>query len=111
MFYYCWINRFEKLLKVLKIFLIFYTLVDQTCREDYRVENCLWLNIHIKRLRPAIVVKNFNGKPAVDFGSAPIGEVEKRTLLVENISENEVVMKSSLLDPHGPFQFRFKMIV
>jgi len=43
-------------------------------------------------------------KPAVDFGSAPIGEVEKRTLIVENISDSPVLMKSSLLDPHGPFQ-------
>ena len=50
------------------------------------------------------MVKNNKGKPAVDFKSAPIGEVEKRTLIVENISDSPVLMKSSLLDPHGPFQ-------
>ena len=81
------------------------SIVEQTIKSDcYDVENCLWLHIRIRRLRPAIVVKNFSGKPAVDFGSAPIGEVEKRTLIVENISDSPVHMKSSLLDPHGPFQ-------
>ncbi|CAG5086583.1 Oidioi.mRNA.OKI2018_I69.PAR.g11268.t1.cds [Oikopleura dioica] len=72
--------------------------------DQCRYENCLWVHVRVRRLRPWIVVKNFNGKPAVDFGSAPIGETEKRTLLVENISDQTVEMKSSLLDPHGPFQ-------
>lgn len=81
------------------------SIVDQTIKADsYSNENCLWLHIRVKRLRPAVVVKNNTGKPAVDFGSAPIGEVEKRTLIVENISDSPVLMKSSLLDPHGPFQ-------
>ena len=69
-----------------------------------RYENSIWVHVRVRRLRPWIVVKNFNGRPAVDFGSAPIGETEKRTLLVENISDQTVEMKSSLLDPHGPFQ-------
>lgn len=74
------------------------SVVDQSCNQSqFATENCLWLNIRVRRLRPAIVVKNFCGKPAVDFGSAPIGEVEKRTLIVENISDAPVMMKVTII--------------
>ena len=43
------------------------------------------------------------GKTSLDFESQPVGTTVKKTIIIENISDHEVEMTSSLLDPHGPF--------
>ena len=58
------------------------SIVDQTVVPgNYATENCIWLTIKVKRLRPAIVIQNYDGKPGVDFGPTSIGEMDKFTLI------------------------------
>ena len=70
----------------------------------YDIENCLWIEVTINAVRPPIVVQG--GRMNVNFAAQPIGEKENKYLLVENISSDVLSLKSTMLDPSGPFSLQ-----
>ena len=65
---------------------------------------CLWIEINTETCRPTLTIANNYGKPSVEFDTlAAQGQSAVYHLEIENISPIVQHVKTTSLDPHGPF--------
>ncbi|XP_006819212.1 cilia- and flagella-associated protein 74-like [Saccoglossus kowalevskii] len=69
----------------------------------YSVYNTLYLEVHCPTVKPCLVVISNHGRTTTDFGEVSIGQNIIKSITIQNISDQQVDLKSSLLDPVGPF--------
>ncbi|MBN3301016.1 CFA74 protein, partial [Amia calva] len=65
--------------------------------------NTLYLELHCPVVRPPLVVVSDNGRTAVNFSEVATGHKVVRRVTVQNISHDSLELRSSVLDPNGPF--------
>ncbi|XP_042335788.1 cilia- and flagella-associated protein 74 isoform X2 [Sceloporus undulatus] len=65
--------------------------------------NNLYLELHCPSVAPAVVVTSNNGRTFFNFGDVAVGHRIKENVKIQNISQEQLVLQYSLLDPFGPF--------
>ncbi|XP_066547117.1 cilia- and flagella-associated protein 74 [Amia ocellicauda] len=70
---------------------------------QYSPYNTLYLELHCPVVRPPLVVVSDNGRTAVNFSEVATGHKVVRRVTVQNISHDSLELRSSVLDPNGPF--------
>ncbi|XP_063001518.1 cilia- and flagella-associated protein 74 [Elgaria multicarinata webbii] len=63
----------------------------------------LYLELHCPAVAPAVVVISNNGKTVFNFGDVAVGHRIKKTVKIQNISQEQMTLGFSLLNPFGPF--------
>ncbi|XP_072223136.1 cilia- and flagella-associated protein 74 [Leuresthes tenuis] len=63
----------------------------------------LYLKLRCPAVQPPLVVISNNGHNVIDFHQVVVGERRIKRVTVQNISEESLDLKSSVLDIHGPF--------
>ncbi|XP_042199680.1 cilia- and flagella-associated protein 74 isoform X1 [Callorhinchus milii] len=69
----------------------------------YSIHNTLYLEVHCPRVAPPLVLISGNKQNAVVFGDVAFGQRMVKQVKIQNISEDYLELKSSTLDPNGPF--------
>ncbi|KAG7472773.1 hypothetical protein MATL_G00112620 [Megalops atlanticus] len=69
----------------------------------YSPHNTLYLELHCPAVRPALVVISNNGHTTLNFHQVAVGQKVIQKVTVQNISQESLVLSSSLLDQSGPF--------
>jgi len=59
--------------------------------------------VHCPCVKPSVVVISDKGKSLVDFGCVATGQKVSKTISVQNISNQEIKLSSTVLNPMGPF--------
>ena len=77
--------------------------------EDPRGARCISLEVRTCDVKPGAVlvgasVNPHSGRLVCDFGISPIGSSTYKTLLLQNVSGNDVRYKCKPLNPFGPFE-------
>uniref|UniRef100_UPI00398F0B5A cilia- and flagella-associated protein 74 isoform X2 n=1 Tax=Pristiophorus japonicus TaxID=55135 RepID=UPI00398F0B5A len=70
----------------------------------YSIHNTLYLEVNCPTIAPPLVLISGNKRNMVDCGEIAIGQRVLKRVLVQNISQNQLDLKSSILDPGGPFE-------
>nr|XP_008122497.1 PREDICTED: cilia- and flagella-associated protein 74 [Anolis carolinensis] len=65
--------------------------------------NTLYLELHCPSMAPVVVVTSNNGRTFFNFGDVAVGHRIKEKVKIQNISQEQLVLHYSLLDPFGPF--------
>nr|XP_060615102.1 cilia- and flagella-associated protein 74 [Anolis sagrei ordinatus] len=65
--------------------------------------NTLYLELHCPSVAPVVVVTSNNGRTFFNFGDVAVGHRIKKEVKIQNISQEQLVLQYSLLDPFGPF--------
>ena len=71
---------------------------------DYDVHNTLYLQVDCPTVRPSLVVVSDTGDNVVEFGKFSKGQKAFQVVSIQNISEETLCLKSSVLNPLGPFE-------
>ncbi|CAF0802559.1 unnamed protein product [Adineta ricciae] len=71
---------------------------------NYDVANTLFLQVHCPIVKPELIVISDYGQTTIDFGSASVGQELSRTVLVQNITDKPIQLRSALLNIDGPFR-------
>ncbi|XP_043918878.1 cilia- and flagella-associated protein 74 isoform X1 [Protopterus annectens] len=69
----------------------------------YSPFNCLYLEVHCPAVAPPLLVISNNGQSTVSFGDVALGQTVMKKITLQNISTEILELRSSLLNPHGPF--------
>ncbi|XP_070561828.1 cilia- and flagella-associated protein 74-like isoform X2 [Ptychodera flava] len=69
----------------------------------YSVHNTLYLEVHCPTVKPSVVVISNHGRTTTDFGEVSIGQNIIKSITIQNISDQQLDLKSSMLDTVGPF--------
>ncbi|XP_077980899.1 cilia- and flagella-associated protein 74-like isoform X2 [Glandiceps talaboti] len=69
----------------------------------YSVYNTLYLEVHCPTVKPSLVVISNHGRNTTDFGEVSTGQNIIKSITIQNISDQQLDLKSSLLDTCGPF--------
>ncbi|XP_059808414.1 cilia- and flagella-associated protein 74 isoform X3 [Hypanus sabinus] len=70
----------------------------------YSIHNTLYLEVNCPTIAPPLVLVPCNKRNIVDFGENAEGQRIVKKVMVQNISQDDLELKSTLLDPGGPFQ-------
>ncbi|XP_048416990.1 cilia- and flagella-associated protein 74 isoform X2 [Stegostoma tigrinum] len=70
----------------------------------YSIHNTLYLEVNCPTVAPPIVLISGNKQNMVDFGAIAVEQRVLKKIEIENISEYHLNLKSSVLDPCGPFE-------
>ncbi|KAH9495100.1 Cilia- and flagella-associated protein 74 [Bulinus truncatus] len=70
---------------------------------DYSVHNTLYLQIHCPAVKPPLLVISDGGKNTLNFGNVSIGQTSQKSITIQNISDKYLELKSTLVNPAGPF--------
>ncbi|XP_044301249.1 cilia- and flagella-associated protein 74 [Varanus komodoensis] len=70
---------------------------------QYSPYNTLYLELHCPAVAPAVVVVSNNGKTVFNFGDVAIGHRIKKEVKIQNITQEQLTLGFSLLNPFGPF--------
>ncbi|XP_061115099.1 cilia- and flagella-associated protein 74 [Conger conger] len=65
--------------------------------------NTLYLELHCPAVRPPMAVASNKGRRTLDFHQVAIGQKVIRKVTIQNTSPGSLEIRSSLLDPTGPF--------
>ncbi|XP_078491264.1 cilia- and flagella-associated protein 74-like [Ciona intestinalis] len=92
-----------------KTFIIPCLVASGSCSDDdlslkYNTANTLYLEVHCPVIKPPVVIISNQGHSLTDFGQVSIGQNAIKPISIQNISENSVELKVSVLDTSGPFQ-------
>ncbi|KAJ8386870.1 hypothetical protein AAFF_G00165710 [Aldrovandia affinis] len=71
--------------------------------EVFSPHNTLYLELHCPAVRPAMVVISNNGRTTLNFQQVAVGQRVVQRVTVQNISQESLELRSSLLDSSGPF--------
>ncbi|XP_038060641.1 cilia- and flagella-associated protein 74-like [Patiria miniata] len=69
----------------------------------YIVHNTLYLEVHCPAVKPPVVVISDRGRTTKDFGDISVGQRIIMSVSIQNISDQVLDLKSSILDTNGPF--------
>ncbi|XP_022101858.1 cilia- and flagella-associated protein 74-like [Acanthaster planci] len=69
----------------------------------YNVHNTLYLEVHCPAVKPPLVVISDRGRTTKDFGDISVGQRIIMSVTIQNISDQPLELKSSILDTSGPF--------
>ncbi|XP_048471141.1 cilia- and flagella-associated protein 74 [Rhincodon typus] len=70
----------------------------------YSIHNTLYLKVNCPIVAPPIVLISGNKQNMVDFGAIAVEQRVLKRIEIQNISEYHLNLKSSVLDPCGPFE-------
>ncbi|XP_051894977.1 LOW QUALITY PROTEIN: cilia- and flagella-associated protein 74 [Pristis pectinata] len=70
----------------------------------YSIHNTLYLEVNCPTVAPPLVLVSCNKRNIVDFGENAVGHRVLKKVMVQNISQDDLDLKSTVLDPGGPFQ-------
>ncbi|XP_067872959.1 cilia- and flagella-associated protein 74 [Heterodontus francisci] len=70
----------------------------------YSIHNTLYLEVNCPTVAPPLVLISGNKQNMVDFGAIAVEQRVLKRIKVQNISQSDLDLKSSVLDPGGPFQ-------
>ncbi|XP_062888913.1 cilia- and flagella-associated protein 74 [Mobula hypostoma] len=70
----------------------------------YSIHNTLYLEVNCPTVVPPLVLVPCNKRNIVDFGENAKGQRIVKKVMVQNISQDDLELKSTLLDSGGPFQ-------
>ncbi|KAM9505754.1 cilia- and flagella-associated protein 74 isoform 3-T3 [Salvelinus alpinus] len=65
--------------------------------------NTLYLELHCPAVRPPLVVASSNGQTTINYHQVAVGQKVVKKLTVQNISQEALELRSSVLDLSGPF--------
>ncbi|XP_052338113.1 cilia- and flagella-associated protein 74 isoform X1 [Oncorhynchus keta] len=65
--------------------------------------NTLYLELHCPAVRPPLVVASSNGQTTINYHQVAVGQKVVKKLTVQNISQESLELRSSVLDLSGPF--------
>lgn len=69
----------------------------------YSPANTLYLEVHCPTVRPELAVISNHGRHETSFGDVSVGKNVMRTVTLQNISDRRLHLRSSVLNPEGPF--------
>ncbi|XP_025038457.2 cilia- and flagella-associated protein 74 isoform X2 [Pelodiscus sinensis] len=69
----------------------------------YSPHNTLYLELHCPAVAPSVVVTSNNGKNIINFGEVAVGHRLIKQITVQNISQEQLALGFSILNPNGPF--------
>ncbi|XP_032903781.1 cilia- and flagella-associated protein 74 [Amblyraja radiata] len=70
----------------------------------YSIHNTLYLEVNCPTVNPPLVLVLCNKQNIVHFGESAVGQRVLKKVLIQNISQDDLGMKSTVLDPEGSFQ-------
>ncbi|CAG5118469.1 unnamed protein product, partial [Candidula unifasciata] len=73
---------------------------------SYSIHNTLYLEVHCPAVRPEVMVVSDDGRHVIDFGSISVGQTCSKSITLLSIWDKQMKLKSTVLDPAGPFQIR-----
>ncbi|KAG7246608.1 hypothetical protein CRUP_034303, partial [Coryphaenoides rupestris] len=76
---------------------------DPQAQAAWSPQNTLYLELHCPAVQPPLVVISGHGHNAIDFQQVALGQRVVQKLTVQNISKESLDLRSSILDPSGPF--------
>ncbi|KAL1021090.1 hypothetical protein UPYG_G00008690 [Umbra pygmaea] len=65
--------------------------------------NTLYLELHCPAVRPPLVITSSNGQTTIDYNQVAVGQKVVKNVTVQNISQEALELRSSVLDLSGPF--------
>ncbi|XP_041712166.2 cilia- and flagella-associated protein 74 isoform X1 [Coregonus clupeaformis] len=76
---------------------------DPQAQPSYSPLNTLYLELHCPAVRPPLVVTSSNGQTTINYNQVAVGQKVVKKLTVQNISQEALELRSSVLDLSGPF--------
>ncbi|XP_067826189.1 cilia- and flagella-associated protein 74 [Heptranchias perlo] len=70
----------------------------------YSIHNTLYLEVNCPTVAPPLLLISGNKWNMVNCGEIAVGQRVLKSIMVQNISPNHLDLKSSVLDPGGPFE-------
>ncbi|KAJ6658821.1 hypothetical protein lerEdw1_019743 [Lerista edwardsae] len=71
--------------------------------QQYSPYNTLYLELHCPAVKPSVMVTSNSGKSVFEFGDVAVGHRVQVHVQMQNISQEELTLGYSLLNPYGPF--------
>eukprot|EP00794_Sanderia_malayensis_P015259 gene15259-16834_t len=71
---------------------------------EYSKYYMIYLEVHCPSVCPSVVVISDKGRNSVEFGNVATGQRVTKVVSIQNISAEDIDLKSSALDPIGPFE-------
>ncbi|KAM4609911.1 cilia- and flagella-associated protein 74 [Polymixia lowei] len=76
---------------------------DPNAEPPWSALNTLYLELQCTAVQPPLVVASSNGHSTIDFHQVAVAQKVVKKLTVQNISKESLDLRSSVLDPSGPF--------
>ncbi|XP_078281238.1 cilia- and flagella-associated protein 74 isoform X2 [Rhinoraja longicauda] len=70
----------------------------------YNIHNTLYLEVNCPTVNPPLVLVSCNKQNIVHFGEHAVEQRVLKKVMIQNISQDDLDIKSTVLDPGGPFQ-------
>ncbi|XP_038630030.1 cilia- and flagella-associated protein 74 [Scyliorhinus canicula] len=70
----------------------------------YSINNTLYLEVNCPTAAPPIILISGNKQNVVDFGAIAVEQRVLKKIEIQNISQSTLDLKSSVMDPGGPFE-------
>ncbi|XP_069774364.1 cilia- and flagella-associated protein 74 isoform X3 [Narcine bancroftii] len=70
----------------------------------YSIHNTLYLEVNCPTVAPPLIVIPCNKRSTVNFGENAVGKRVLKKVMVQNISQDDLDLQATVLDPGGPFQ-------
>ncbi|CAL1527246.1 unnamed protein product [Lymnaea stagnalis] len=70
---------------------------------EYSIHNTLYLEVHCPAVKSPVVVISDSGSNTLDFGNVSIGQTSQKSVTIQNISDRNIELRASLVNPSGPF--------
>ncbi|XP_065062279.1 cilia- and flagella-associated protein 74-like [Rhopilema esculentum] len=64
----------------------------------------VFLELHCPCVKPSVIIISDKGRSLTDFGNVAVGQRVSKIVSLQNISEEEITLSASALDPIGPFE-------